>query len=274
MKSFEEQYFDLLTNIRNHGHMKPGRNGWTKALHGVQLVANVEHYIPILTSRKIYYKGVAGEYAAFIRGANHIDDFKAQGCNFWGPWSDDAGFVNIDYGNVWKDYNDTNQMEVALHQLKMSTKDSAFSRRIIIDAWRPDRLNELSLPCCHYSYQFLAWRSGMEYFLDLIWTQRSGDLMVGVPSDIISATIMLNQFASLAGMRPNKVIMNIADVHIYEEHDYEAYKLITNIWNNKPRHHHPVYTFKKQKDLYSFTKDDLEIPHYKHYDPVSFEVKK
>lgn len=273
MKSFEEQYFELLSDIRNNGHKKPGRNGWTNSLHGRSFVVDVQHYFPILTSRKIYWKGVAGEYAAFIRGANHVDDFKKWGCNFWDSWADEAGFLKIDYGNVWQDYNDTNQMEVALNQLKMGTKDSAFSRRIIIDAWRPDRLNDLSLPCCHYNYQFLAWRSGMNYYLDLIWTQRSADLMIGVPSDMITATIMLNQFASLSGMKPNKIFFNMGDTHIYEEHDYEAYKLITNIWNNKPRIHHPTYNFNQQKDLYSFIPGDIDLSYYKHYDPVRFELK-
>lgn len=273
MKSFEEQYFELLSNIRNHGHMKPGRNGWAKSLHGQSFTVDVQHYFPILTSRQIFWKGVAGEYAAFIRGANHIDDFKKWGCNFWDSWADEAGFLKIDYGNMWLDYNESNQMENALRDLKGDTgKDSMFSRRIMINAWRPDRLSHLSLPCCHFNYQFLTWRSGMNYYLDLVWTQRSADLMIGVPSDMISATIMLNQFASLAGMTPNRIYFHMGDVHIYEDHDYEAYKLITNIWNNKPRQHHPVYKFKPQEDLYSFEPSHIDLSHYKHYDPVRFQL--
>ena len=227
MKSFEEQYFELLPNIRNHGHKKPGRNGWVNSLHGQSFVVDVQHYFPILTSRQIFWKGVAGEYAAFIRGANHIDDFKKWGCNFWDSWADAGGFLKIDYGNTWRDYNETNQMEEALRLLR----EDRFSRRILIDGWRPDRLSDLSLPCCHYSYQFVAWRSGMDNYLDLIWTQRSADLMIGVPSDMVTATIMLNQFASLAGLKPNKVYFNMGDVHIYEEHDYKACQLLQNVWN-------------------------------------------
>jgi len=112
----------------------------------------------------------------------------------------------------------------------------------------------------------------MNYYLDLVWTQRSADLMVGVPSDMVSATIMLNQFASLAGMTPNRIYFHMGDVHIYEEHDYQAYQLITNVWNNKPRWHHPTYNFRKQDDLYSFQPGDIDLSRYMHYDPVRFKL--
>ena len=266
MKSFEEQYMSALTDIRNYGHMKKGRNGWTKGVHGLQFRVDVSDRFPILTARKMYWKGIAGEYAAFIRQPNHVEDFEEQGCNFWKPWANDGGFINVDYGNAWIDYNDTNQMEQALNMLKTNPG----SRRILIDSWRPDRQNDLSLPCCHYSYQFLCVRDN----LDLIWTQRSGDMAVGIPSDIISATIMLNQFADLSGLKPRYIIMNIADAHIYEEHDRMVHFMLYYKWSvMEKRYLPPKYKFKKQTDLYSFTKDDIELINYKHHDPIRFEIK-
>ena len=268
MKTFEEQYFETLTDIRNYGHMKKGRNGFTKSIHGKQIRFNAAHYFPILTSRQMFWKGVAGEYAAFIRGANHVDDFKKWGCNFWGSWADDNGFIKSDYGNAWIDYNESNQMHNALELLK----NDPHSRRIIIDAWRPDRLSSLSLPCCHYNYQFVTYKISDKYYVDLIWTQRSADWMVGVPSDAISATIMLNCFASLADMGVGSVVMNFGDAHIYQEHDYQAFQLITNVWNDKPRLGHPTYDFKPQKDLYSFEPSDITLKTYRHYDKVNFKL--
>ena len=261
---FEEQYFELLSKINNYGESKLGRNGSFRSIHGAQLKFDVSDRLPILTARKIYYKGIAGEYAAFIRGFNHIDDFKKWGCNFWDSWADDQGFIKADYGNAWIDYNESNQMEEALRLLRTDPN----SRRILIDAWRPDRLSMLSLPCCHYSYQFCHWNG----YVDLIWTQRSADMAVGVPSDAISAAIMLNVFCDLADLNPRYVIMNLGDCHIYEEHRYQVHQMIRNVWYDKPRLINPKFNIKKQKDLYSFVPEDLEIFNYKHYDPIKFKL--
>ena len=257
---FEDQYFTLLNRILNKGYIKNGRNGQTMSMPGLQLAFDVSEQFPILTRRRIFWTGVAGEYAAFIRGANHIDDFKAQGCNFWDSWADSNGNIKSDYGNAWRDYNDTNQMEVALNMLKQDPE----SRRIIIDAWRPDRLNELSLPCCHYNYQFYHHNG----WLDLIWTQRSADWMIGVPSDAITATIMLNCFAQLAGLNPRNIIMNFGDAHIYSDHIPQA-QILEKRYSEEP----PTYTMKEQTDLYSFKPSDIKLVNYECDKSMKFELK-
>ena len=260
--NFESQYKDKLDFILKSGDKKEGRNGLTFSVPGLQLNFDVSENLPILTGRKIFVKGIAGEYAAFIRQANHVNTFRQFGCNFWDSWADDQGYINADYGNAWIDYNDTNQMEQALNMLQQDPN----SRRIMIDAWRPDRINELSLPCCHFNYQFLANKDTKN--LDLIWTQRSADWMIGVPSDAISATIMLNCFANLSGLNPRRVIMNFGDAHVYESHIDQAGKYMLNETYETPK-----YKFYNQHDLYSFMPSDLEVIDYKCSPPIKFELK-
>ena len=260
--NFEAQYVDKLEYILKSGDKREGRNGSTLSIPGLQLNFDVSEKLPILTKRKIFVKGIAGEYAAFIRQADHVNTFKRWGCNFWDSWGDDQGYIKADYGNAWIDYNDTNQMEQALNMLKQDPH----SRRIMINAWRPDRINELSLPCCHFNYQFYA--NTESNTLDLIWTQRSADWMIGVPSDAISATIMLNQFADLSGLFPRRVIMNFGDAHIYEEHIDKAGKYLLNESFETPR-----YAFAKQHDLYSFIPSDLEVLNYESSPAIQFNLK-
>ena len=255
-----------MMDIRNNGFTRRGRNGSTKALSGVQLKFMVDKYIPVLQSRKIHWRGVAGEYAAFIRHPSHISDFKSFGCNFWDPWADSEGNLIIDYGNLWRNYEGTNQMEEALRLLREDPQ----SRRILIDGWRPSTLSSLSLPCCHYTYQFVHHHG----LLNLIWTQRSGDWMVGIPSDAISATIMLNHFASLANMKPFEVTMNIGDAHIYEEHTMGSVQLY-NSYNNLGYTPYGVpYKFKKQKELYDFMPEDITLSKYDPQLKIGFKVIK
>ena len=124
----------------------------------------------------------------------------------------------------------------------------------------------MSLPCCHFNYQFYA--NTETKTLDLIWTQRSADWMIGVPSDAITAAIMLNQFADLAMLKPRRVIMNFGDAHIYEDHITDAGKYLL-----QPSRLPPKYTFHTQHDLYSFIPSDLEVHDYDPSNPIKFELK-
>ena len=49
--------------------------------------------------------------------------------------------------------------------------------------------------------------------------QRSGDMGLGVPFNIASATIMTYIFAHLTGKKPWKLIHTIGDAHIYTNHE-------------------------------------------------------
>ena len=53
--------------------------------------------------------------------------------------------------------------------------------------------------------------------------QRSGDIGLGVPFNIASATLMTYLFAHLTGKKPWKLIHTIGDAHIYLNHE-EALK--------------------------------------------------
>jgi len=161
-------YQDITRRIIADGTERKGRNGNTKSLPFQQLTFDLsDGFLPLLTTRQMFYKGILGEYAAMIRGPKHVNDFKKFGCNYWDQWSDEDGNINIDYGNAWIDYNGVNQMEYVLDSLRNNPAD----RRMVINGWRPDKLNDLSLPCCHHNYQFYANGNSFQlcFYVLLIW---------------------------------------------------------------------------------------------------------
>ena len=118
VNKFETDYLVKARNILWTGDQREGRNGVTVSLPFQSLTFDLRDGLPLMTTRKSHYKGVFGEYAALIRGPQHIDDFTKWGCNFWKKWARPDGTINLDYGNAWVDFHGENQMETVLHLLK------------------------------------------------------------------------------------------------------------------------------------------------------------
>ena len=257
---YEAQYLQIAQDIEAAGHESQGRNGVTLSLPFQTIDIDMSTgKLPLLTTRKMYTAGILGEYAATIRGPKHIDDYKRWGCNYWDTWADSTGNLTVDYGNAWRDYNGVNQVQTVLDKLKTDPRD----RRLLITAWRPDRLANLSLPCCHYAYQFYS--TGTE--LSLLWHQRSADWMVGVPSDAVFAAVMLACFADLAGQKPGKIKMVFGDAHVYKHHTSQLLEQCKRTPTALPS-----YKLNKQQDLYSFEPKDLLIGDYESQPAIAYEL--
>jgi len=266
MKDFELRYVQLIQKIMHEGELREGRNGNTRALFGESFSFDMSDspYFPLLLGRKIFFKGILGELAAFLRGPKSIADFEKFGCNYWKLWGKEDGSINVDYGNLWTDWNGYNQLEKLLTTLKNNPTD----RRMIISSWKPDTMDQLDLPCCHYSYQWFV-RKG-EY-LDMIWTQRSCDTMIGLPSDIVLAATLNLLIANEVGLKPGRIKMDLGDTHIYEEHFSSIDQYINNVVHgNKAR---PRYYISVATDLLTFDPYHLGILGYNPTEVIKFELK-
>lgn len=221
MNTVEYQYKELLKKTLNGSKRNTRNDNNSPSIFGEMLTINdVANFFPLLTSREIRYKGVFGELAAFLRSPKSLTDFQKFGCNYWKSWADEDGSIRVDYGNLWTDYNGVNQLADVIHKLKHNPYD----RRMIIDTWRPDKLNELSLPCCHFLYQFYYDENGVS----MIWYQRSVDIFVGLPSDIVLAALMLIFISNECGLKPNSIKMFLGDIHCYSTHLEMVEKYLNN----------------------------------------------
>ena len=251
MKNINLSYKDLVSKIYYQGQAVDTRNARTTSLFGESISFDMADGFPLLNGRKMYYGGILGEYAAFLKGPKKNKDFTDEGCNYWQTWAEEDGTLNLDYGNAWIDFNGVNQMA----QLLTTLRENPTDRRMLISAWRPDKLKELSLPCCHYAYQFYV-RDGC---LDMMWHQRSTDVMIGLPSDIILSALMLISIAREVGLEPGKSVMTLGDVHIYESHQDGVVEFLTR---------DPFITLPKYNYSHEPEPDNTDLRFY----PEKFEV--
>jgi thymidylate synthase len=267
MTVFEANYIKLIKKILNEGEEKEGRNGRTRSLFGEMIdLGDVFTEFPILQGRKIYHKGVLGELAAMLNKPKHIADFIDKGCNYWGKWAKEDGSINIDYGNVWYDFNGFDQIKDLKDKLRHNPND----RRMIVSGWNPANLDKLDLPCCHMMYQFHVSNGNT---LNMLWTQRSVDTMIGLPSDAVFAATWLIILANEVGLKPGNIKMSLGDTHIYQEHLDGAWTYLSqakSISKDSPRWE---LNMQKGRAMEEFIPEMLRLTLYKHGNPLKFELK-
>lgn len=263
----EDNYARLVDLVLVSGEERETRNHATLSVFGLHLTFDAGASPALLQGRKMYYKGIIGELAAMLRGPKSVEDFTRWGCNYWEKWADKDGKLELDYGNAWLE---NGQVDHLKHCLANNRTD----RRMLINAWRPERLADLSLPCCHYGYQFYV--RGDKY-LDMLWMQRSVDMMVGLPSDIFFAQLWLTAIANEFCLIPGNVTMSLGDCHIYKDHVDNAKHYLANVNDlRKPNFDCLKVEMKwlapAGKDFLLFEPSDVEITAYDHLEPLKFTL--
>ncbi len=115
-----------------------------------------------------------------------------------------------------------NQLMEVLKKLITDPSD----RRMIITAWNPAELDLMSLPSCHIDYRFTAIKNTV----NCVMTMRSCDAYLGLPANIAETGLLLKVMAGLSGFDVGKIVIQLANVHLYSDH----YSATLELLNRKP----------------------------------------
>jgi thymidylate synthase len=269
---YEASYDDLVTTIIENGQPRQTRNGATRALFGESLLIGELEFgeFPLLTRRRIHYKGIFGELAAFVRGARTVGEFKKWGCNYWDKnaqaWPRNKGLQLEDmevghiYGAQWVDWEETgyNQIENLIFKLRYEPH----SRRHVLTTFSPTA--EACLPPCHLLAQFYVNNNNT---LDCLVYMRSVDVILGLPSDVVLYSALLIILAYETGCKPGVLQFTFGDTHIYDNH---IGKFLMKQQHNA-KHALPTYTLVLPGVL-DFKPDNLEIRNYNYSEAVPYEL--
>ncbi len=222
MQLLNKDYLNLISTILNTDTLVECRNGKQYIIPFYSFSLNPKQE-PKITLRKIYTKGIIGEFNTFIDPTplTNISQFEANGCNYWKEWADLDGSINLDYHNL---------MHPQLENIIENIKKDPNSRRHILSLWDhdfEDYKNEISLACCWTGMNF----SVIGETINMTWNQRSVDTMVGLPSDIIIARLFLEYVADKTNLTIGVINFSLTNVHIYEEHIEGARELLTRTKN-------------------------------------------
>ena len=132
-----QQYLDLLQNILDNGEVKEDRTGTgTRSFFGHQMRFDLSQGFPILTTKKIFFRGVVYELLWFLNGSTNNNDLKNEEVHIWDEWEAETGDLGPIYGYQWRSWPTTNgeqidQIDKVIDQIKHNPD----SRRIIVSAW-------------------------------------------------------------------------------------------------------------------------------------------
>lgn len=234
----ETKYLDILKDVLESGEKRMTRNGMTYSKFFKTISFNMDDGFPLLTTKKMFWKGIVEELLFFIRGDTNTKVLSDKGVKIWESNTSrefldsmgleyEEGEMGPMYGYQWRKFNKPynaacDKSQDNIDQLKYvinEIKTNPTSRRIIMTDFNPSQVNQGVLyPCHSIVIQFYVENSNTTPILSCSMYQRSSDLFLGEPFNIASTSLLLSIVSQLVGLKPGMVHLILGDCHIYDEH--------------------------------------------------------
>lgn len=266
LKSNMKQYLDLLREIRDNGVTKTDRTGvGTKSIFGHQMRFNLQDGFPLLTTKKVFLKGIIYELLWFLKGDTNIKFLTDHNVHIWDEWADENGDLGYVYGKQWRSWEATDGRVIdQISQVVDLIKNHPDSRRILVTAWNPAEIDKMALPPCHCLFQFYVADGKLSCQL----YQRSADTFLGVPFNIASYALLTMMLAQVCGLEPGEFIHTTGDTHIYLNHLEQVNEQLSR----EPRPLPKMIINPDVKSIFDFKYEDFQLEGYDPYPAIKAPV--
>ena len=296
-----KQYLDLLSTILKDGVVRGDRTGTgTKGVFGYQMRFNLAEGFPLLTTKKVFLKGVIHELLWFLRGDTNIKYLVDNGVHIWdsdafryynelcvkhgvlpvdldtflsaaGVESPIEGYrfgdLNHVYGYQWRSWPKGNGEVIdQISRVIETLKTNPTSRRMIVSAWNVADVEDMALPPCHTMFQFFVAEGKLSCQL----YQRSADTFLGVPFNIASYALLTMMIAKECGLEVGDFVHTLGDAHLYLNHLDQAHEQLGREPRTLPR----MVLNPDVKSIFDYKYEDFTLegydPHPAIKAPLSF----
>jgi thymidylate synthase len=276
--------------VLDEGAVKSNRTGADAiTIPGAMFEHDMSGGYPLLTTKAMPLRLVASELEFFVRGITDKEWLRHRNNHIWDEWCSpdrvpygrnaetqrrmmqerELGPI---YGWQWRHFGaqytahdrppagtGIDQLQRVVEQLKRDPSD----RRMLVTAWNPVDLPRMALPPCHYSFQVTVIGDR----LNLLWTQRSVDVALGLPFNIASYALLLHLLAKEAGLQEGRLVGFLADTHIYVGH-------ATGLREQLTREPKPLPTIQTSNftSLFDWRHQDTVLHNYQHHPRITFEI--
>ncbi len=301
----EYQYLDLLRELVNKGVIQTdkGTGVRTYSKFGAQLRFDLSEGFPLLTTKKVWWKGVVAELYWFLSGQSNIKYLVDNDVHIWddypykmykekmvkgkvpeltkedfierirndSKYAKKFGELPHIYGELWRRWPAHGRTIDQVKWVISEMKKDPDAHNLIVTSWNPEYLYSMAIaeeasryPICHNMYQ-LNIKNGR---VCLHLYQRSADIFLGVPFNIASYALLTLIFAKVMGYKPGEFIHTFGDVHIYENHFEQAKEQL----KRRPKKFPTVKIDTKVKTVDQFRPKHVILEGYNPYPPIKAEL--
>ena len=282
----EYQYLHLIQKVLTSGSKRDDRTGvGTLSLFGAMMRFDLSKGFPLLTTKKMYWKGIVDELLWFLSGCTDSNVLSSKGVRIWNANGSESflqsrglchrrqGDLGPVYGFQWRHWGaeyasaDDDYTNKGIDQIVRcidQIKNTPTSRRIILSAWNVSDLDKMALPPCHILCQFYVSDGKLSCML----TQRSGDIGLGIPFNIASYALLTTIMAHCCSLQPGEFIHCIGDAHIYSNHVSALKQQI----ERRPKPFPLVTITAKSRDIDSITSSDIVLTNYESHGPIRMKM--
>jgi thymidylate synthase len=303
----EYQYLNLLQEALSEGARKVdrGTDAVLYSLFGKQMRFDLSRGFPLLTTKRVYWKGVLHELYWFFSGQTNIKYLVDNNVHIWDDYpykyygkavkegkeppltkeefikkiAEDEEFAKKwgelprIYGEMWRRWP-TRRPGKTIDQLAWVVKelrDDPDAKNLIVTSWNPEYLYTMAEPedaCLFPICHNMFQISNRGGRLSLHLYQRSADLFLGVPFNIASYSLLTIILANILDLEPGEFIHTFGDVHLYEIHIEQAKEQLSR----KPRPLPRIKIAGRLKELSDFTPDKIILEDYNPHPPIKGEL--
>ena len=281
----DTQYRELLQKILDYGE----RTNTQLETDAITLMApgsmrfKLAEGFPMITERNMapkeserlqvtIWRQAIAEIIGFINGARTLKELESYGCYWWAPWGTEAkchkrGLETGDlgpgsYGAAFHDFPTVdgggyNQFKNIIEQMK----ELPHLRTHFITPWVPQyiirgkgKTQKVVVAPCHGWLHFRV----LDNKLTVHMFQRSGDVPIGVPSNMVQYGALTMMLAQVLDVEPYEYIHTISDAHIY----VDQVDAVKTMLEREPRPLPKMRLTNPTTDLFAFRKDDFELSDY------------
>jgi thymidylate synthase len=305
----EYQYLNLLEDILKNGVKKSvwGNPGvYIKSVFGRQIRFDLSKGFPLLTTKKVFMRGITHELIWFLRGDSNIKYLVDNDVHIWDEWgykrfkesqisnfsqekyineiknnSRNSQFVKLFgelgpvYGVQWRRWpadggRTVDQLDWVINKLK--DLKQRFRKHLIVSAWNPAYIYEMA-PTREKSVALPPCHTMFHFNvlgdrLNLQLYQRSADIFLGVPFNIASYSLLLLMISQIVGIAPGDFVHTFGDIHTYSNHQDQIKEQL----QRKPRPFPNVKLNPNVKNIDDFKFEDIIIENYHPYPSIKGEV--
>jgi thymidylate synthase len=280
----DSQYRRMLERILAAGEAVPTRQG-PAALTLMQQIMRFDlpNGFPVITERSVksFWRKPIGELCAFINGATTLDELADFGCDWWGEWATPQktssrglppGHLGPgSYGGAFRHFPtaDGGEFDQFAHLVEQ-IRELPHDRTHFVSPWIPQyqvrgqgKTPRTTIAPCHGWVHVRVIGGG----LHLHMFQRSGDVPVGVPANMIQYAALLLMLEQLTGIAAATYYHTISDAHIYED-QVDSVKLMLGRGARRLPTVALTEAGGKVSDIHDFRAGHFELTDYEPHPPI------